>query len=80
MNYWRKLSQWYCSHTGPYHICVCFYGVLHNICLVWYKASVPAAVQLDQSTTAVVTSESTVCEGRKSLNLEKKFDKVVPCK
>lgn len=56
------------KYKGPYHICVCFYGVLHNTGLVRDGASVPAAVQLDQGTAAVVARESAVCKRKGFLN------------
>lgn len=66
MNYRRKLS-----YKGPYHVCVCFNGVLNNTCVVSHRASVPAAVQLDQGMTAVVARESTICKSGTLLSLNR---------
>lgn len=56
---------------GPYHICVRFYGVLHDTCVLSQRASVPAAVQPDQGAAAVVACESTICKFEFETNIGK---------
>lgn len=57
----RALSSPYIKYKrSSYHICVCFYGVLNDTHLVSHRASVPAAVEPDQGTTAVVACKSAI--------------------
>lgn len=57
--------------SDPYHICVGFYGVLHDAGVFSGGASFPAAIQLNQGTAAIVACESAVCKCRPSLTLDR---------